>query len=141
MIDRFFPRDPRFAINRQLLDRLGEIDAGLSHFSLLELCGIASFNLSAIELNRWLFAFEQIYPIRIVTPRGLSNETAADAWFVNFTVAVMSRIARQSTWGDAVIVLAAEEFGATSIITWNPRHFVGRTSTPVYTPESFLKAA
>ena len=139
VIDRFFVRDPRYGPNRQFLDKLTEIDAGFAFFSLLELCGIASFNLSPAELRRWLFGFDRVYPVRIVQPSGLANSITSDMWFGDFSAAIVERLTRKATLGDALIVLAAEQANATAIISWNPRHFADRTSIPVYTSEEFLE--
>ena len=47
VIDRFFRNDAVYPANRALIERLHEFDAAVSIFTLLETCGIASFNLSA----------------------------------------------------------------------------------------------
>jgi len=51
LIDRFFKRDPRFNENKIFIDKINQFDAYFSIFSLLELCGIASFNLSEYEIR------------------------------------------------------------------------------------------
>lgn len=41
IIDRFFPRDDRFAGNQAFITQLAEMEAGFSIFSLFELGGIS----------------------------------------------------------------------------------------------------
>ena len=50
ILDRFFPRDSLYAQNKALVENLASIDASISSFTLLEVCGVASFRLSADEL-------------------------------------------------------------------------------------------
>lgn len=53
IIDRFFPRDEHDQDNKAFIQQLSQIEAGFYLFSLFELCGIASFNLSSNELMHW----------------------------------------------------------------------------------------
>jgi len=46
VIDRFFPRDKRYEVNRQFIAELSKIEAGFCIFSLFELCGISSFKVN-----------------------------------------------------------------------------------------------
>jgi hypothetical protein len=46
------------------------MDAGFCIFSLFELCGISSFNLSPEELKRWSYHFDKVYGVEILEPPG-----------------------------------------------------------------------
>jgi hypothetical protein len=83
VIDRFFPHDIHFQANRMFLDALAVLDAGISIFTLIELCGIASFNLTPKDLRLWLHDFPSIYPVRILDPWGV-GAVASQAWFSQF---------------------------------------------------------
>lgn len=48
------------------------------------------------------------------------------------------KIGRKMTFGDAVVLQAAEAYRVTAIITWNPKHFAERTAIPVWTPAEWL---
>ncbi len=50
IIDRFFKRDVHYDVNRQLVERLPALDVSISIYNLLEICGLASFNLAEVEL-------------------------------------------------------------------------------------------
>ena len=45
---------------------------------------------------------------------------------------------RKMTWGDAVLLKTAEDYDVEAIITWNKRHFEGRTAIEILTPEEYL---
>ena len=92
VIDRFFPRDANYAANRAFILRLQKIDCGFSIFSLFELCGLASFNLSPVELRRWSYDFRRIYGVEILEPLKLSITSAAE-WFADFSLGMFSLFA------------------------------------------------
>jgi predicted nucleic acid-binding protein len=138
VIDRFFPRDDRYEVNKRFITLLPEIEAGFCLFSLFELYGISSFNLSPEELQRWSYHFDEVYNVEILEPLGLHTALAAD-WFARFSHQTLNLFTRQLTWGDAVIVKAAEDYGAEAIITWNKKHFEDRAAIKVLTPEEYLE--
>jgi hypothetical protein len=133
IIDRFFPRDENYPVNKNFVERLPAMEAEFSIFSLFELCGISSFNLSAQELNRWMYQFDQVYDIQILEPPQLYISSAAD-WFKQFGVQLFDLFSRKMTWGDALLLHCAEAYKVRAIITWNTKHFTNRTMIPVLTP-------
>lgn len=138
VLDRFFTRDEKYTDNQLLINQLPKLDAGFSLFSLLELCGISSFNLSPHELKRWMFHFSDVYSVTILEPVGVDSDVSADAWFGSYVLDTFDVLTRKITWGDAMIVQTAEQYQADAIITWNQKHFVNRTTIPVYTPREYL---
>ena len=46
---------------------------------------------------------------------------------------------RKMTWGDAVLLKTAEDYEVEAIITWNKKHFEGRTTIEILTPEEYLR--
>lgn len=137
IIDRFFHRDALYPQNRAFVERLGEFESAISVFTLLEICGVASFNLSPRELEHWLYQFSDVYPVIVLDPFDIENRSAVD-WVGSFLVGVSEKISQKTTFGDAVILREAEKYGAEALITWNTKDFLRRTSVPVFTPESYL---
>jgi predicted nucleic acid-binding protein len=136
VIDRFFLRDAHYQPNKTFLQSLSTLEAGLSVFTLLELCGIASFNLTEKELRTWLSDFPSTYPVRILDPYGIGSEVSL-AWFRIFLDELSGNIARKMTFGDAILLREAERYAVTAIITWNTKDFSRRTHIPVFTPASY----
>lgn len=99
--DRFFRRDDRYGHNSQLISIFPQIEVGFSIFSLLELCGISSFNLSTLELRRWMYSFEEVYAVEILHPRA-SREHSAQIWLSSFFASLFGMIERRATLGDAL---------------------------------------
>ena len=137
VIDRFFPRDDRYEVNKRFVAKLPWIEAGFCIFSLFELCGISSFNLSPEELKRWSYHFDEVYGVEVLEPRGLYTVLAAD-WFAGFSNRIFELLGRKTTWGDAVLLKTAEDYEVEAIITWNKKHFEDRTTVKTLTPEEYL---
>jgi predicted nucleic acid-binding protein len=137
ILDRFFPNDALYPKNRAFLDQLGSIEAAVSSFTLLEICGVAGFRLSPHELEFWLFRFTRLYPVLILDVFGLKGKDAEE-WWSRFAGEVAEVIARKMAVGDAVLLREAENYGPEAIITWNTRDFHRRTQIPVLTPTGFL---
>lgn len=137
VIDRFFPRDDRFEQNRNFVAVIPQLRCGFSIFSLLELCGISSFNLSTQELRRWMYSFEEAYPVEILPPLAM-NEASAASWLSSFFTSLFEIIEHKVTLGDAFVLQTAEEYRVDTLVTWNPKDSTDRTTLPVLTPAEFL---
>jgi len=138
ILDRFFPRDTLYPQNKAFVEKLASIDASISSFTLLEICGVASFRLSADELSSWLFGFGAIYPVSVLDVHGLKANDS-EAWWSIFVAEVAANIAKKMTFGDAVLLREAENYNAEAIVTWNTKDFLRRTPLNVLTPAAFLR--
>lgn len=139
ILDRFFPRDSLYPQNKAFIEKLASIDASISSFTLLEICGVASFRLSTDELSSWLFGFGTIYPVAILDLHELRTYDG-EAWWSIFVAAVAANIAKRMTFGDAVLLREAESYQVEAIVTWNTKDFARRTQLKVLTPTAFLRS-
>ncbi len=134
-IYRFLRRDRRASETATFMEQTAQKRRGVSIYNLLELCGVAeSHGRSAREVfHSYITApdMEILYP-----PIVLSGET--DYWQAH-NEALLSRIERGMRLGDAVVLWAAETCGCEALITWNKRHFAGRTALDVLTPVEWLE--
>jgi len=138
ILDRFFPRDSLYPQNKAFVEKLASIGASISSFTLPEICGVASFRLSADELSSWLFGFGAIYPVSVLDVHGLKANDS-EAWWSIFVAEVAANIAKKMTFGDAVLLREAENYNAEAIVTWNTKDFLRRTPLNVLTPTAFLR--
>jgi predicted nucleic acid-binding protein len=138
IVDRFFPRDSLYAQNKAFVEKLDSVDAAVSSFTLLEICGTASFRLSVDELSAWLFGFGAIYPVYVLDAHGLRGNDC-EAWWSVFVEETSANIAKKMTFGDAVLLREAENYHVEAIITWNTKDFMRRTRLTVLTPTAFLR--
>lgn len=136
LIDRFFKRDIRFHENKKFVERLRRIDAYFSIFTLLEVCGIASFNLSPNELRLWFFDFPTVYNVKILEPsfdRSISGGELFDA----FLMRLLDEIEKKATLVDALILKEIKAHNIEVFVTWNKKHFEHRTDIEILTPAEF----
>ena len=138
IVDRFFPCDSLYSQNKSFVEKLDSIDAAISSFTLLEVCGAASFRLSVDELSAWLFTFGAMYPVYVLDVHGVRT-TDCEAWWSTFMEEAAANIAKKMTFGDAVLLREAENYDAEAIITWNTKDFVRRTRLTVLSPTAFLR--
>jgi hypothetical protein len=138
ILDRFFPRDSLYPQNKAFVEKLTSLDAAISSFTLLEICGVASFRLSTDELSSWLFGFSTLYPISIIDVHGLRTRDS-EAWWSIFVEDVAANIAKRMTFGDAVLLREGENYNVEAIVTWNTKDFFRRTRINVQTPTAFLR--
>jgi predicted nucleic acid-binding protein len=138
IVDRFFPRDSLYSQNKTFVEKLDSIDAAISSFTLLEVCGAASFRLSVDELSAWLFTFGAMYPVYVLDVHGVRTNDC-EAWWSTFMGEAAANIAKKMTFGDAVLLREAENYDAEAIITWNTKDFIRRTRLTVLSPTAFLR--
>jgi len=137
-IDLRYPRDPLFGVNRRFLDRLAKEGSGATTlFNLLELAGILSFNLNRQQVLDLLCIFPGQYRVAILPP--LDIEANLPRLPIRTLV---NRIAGRSAFGDALVIEAAERYAprGSRFVTWDAKHFTGRTTLQVITPKLALKA-
>lgn len=138
LIDRFFKRDSRYSVNKRFVQKLPKLEAGISIHTLLEVCGLASFNLSPKELRKWFYHLDELYRIDILYPKDL--DYTLQQYLRKHRAEIFRYFLMQMTYPDAKMLFMAEEYKASYFVTWNVKHFENRTSIKVLTPEDFLKA-
>jgi predicted nucleic acid-binding protein len=134
VLDLAFPADPRAALNRRFLQRLVRTGGGWTGVvNLLEVAGAISFHSSADRVRRLVETFSRLYAVRIWPAGATRLDEAIEV--------VLARLTRRMTLGDALVLCAAEECRPRprALVTWNPRHFEGRTDLLVRTPQQILR--
>jgi hypothetical protein len=138
LIDHRYKQDPKFALNRQALQRLQTegIPRGVTQQVLLEVIGILSFNISpadvahlpgilSVQYGLTVYPDIQQYPVYADCP----------------VIALIAQLSQQMGLGDAVqaVQIARHASYAECLLTWNARHFRGKLVIPVLTPEEWLQ--
>ncbi len=136
LIDLRYPRDRRFGDNRAFLDRLAISGQGATTiYNLLEVCGVLSFNLNRQQLRELYAHFARRFHIRVVPNAEPRQRLPA------FRVGdLLSIVERRVSFGDALVfaLLEAQRAEDTTFVTWNARHFRGRTEVDVREPPAAL---
>ncbi|MDD5615936.1 MAG: PIN domain-containing protein [Candidatus Methanoperedens sp.] len=135
VIEKLFKNDDRYIATNEFLKSDHE-DKCTSIFNLFELLGIASFNLKTPELKKLLKGFSEVYDIKILFP--MTSYESQDAFVEQLFDNVFEKIILKMSFSDALILSVAEEHSCSKFVTWNVKHFEGRTDIPVKTPEEML---
>jgi len=133
VIDKLFPEDPRYKANKDFLNLKEERCTSI--YNVLELCGLASFTLSTVELRSLFTNFHRHYNLEIAYPKlfYLSPEEMLSSSVAR----VFEKICMKMNYLDAQILLIAEEYDSSAFVTWNKKHFEGRTHIPICTPKEY----
>ena len=135
VIEKLFMNDERYTVTSKFLNRDSK-EKCTSIFNLFELLGIVSFNLSTTDLKKLLKGFSEVYDIKILFPE--TSYESPDAFVEQLFDNVFEKIILKMSFSDALILSVAEEHSCSKFVTWNVKHFEGRTDIPVKTPEDIL---
>jgi len=133
-----FRKDPRYDVTSLFMEESKEVARGVGIFNLLELCGVMA---TADQIKRALKLFRE-YHVRsdvkmLYPPIVLISE--GEFW-AQLNAEVMNRIKRGMRFGDAAILWTLEANECELLITWNVKHFAGKTTIKIQTPEKWLEA-
>ncbi|MCZ7382964.1 MAG: type II toxin-antitoxin system VapC family toxin [Candidatus Methanoperedens sp.] len=135
VIEKLFKDDNRYSTAKEFLN--GDIkDKCTSIYNLFELLGIASFNLNTSDLKKLLKGFPEVYDIKILFPS--TAYESPDAFIEQLFDKTFSKISLKMNFMDALILSVAEEHNCSKFVTYNVKHFEGRTDIPVMTPDEIL---
>ncbi len=132
VIEKLFKDDERYETTQKFLNSDLK-EKCTSIYNLFELLGIASFNLTAPELKKLLKGFPEVYDIKVLFPSTAYD--SADAFVEQLFDKAFEKISLKMNFIDAIILNVAEEHNCSKFVTWNVKHFEGRTDIPVRTPE------
>jgi len=125
--------------NKLFIDRLNrqDISGVLPYYTLLEICGVTSFNLSAKEQQRWLYTFSEVYDVKVLDPYDALEKSRPIG---DCLLELTDYILKKMTLGDALFLREAELYRTDAIVTWNIKHFKDRTNIPLATPANWNQA-
>lgn len=136
-IHHIFRQDRRYATTERFLRESEPIERGVPIFSLLELCGLVA---TAGQPNEAMLIFEDylasdhtsiLYPqIEIASPQRFWARQNAE---------LLERIERRLRLGDAAILWTVESTACETFVTWNTKHYQGKTTISIQTPEEWLQ--
>lgn len=138
-VHHLFVNDARFSENFRFMEQSANHERGVTIYNLLELCGIVASAGRATDAKRLFRRYLTAADMQVLYP-DVRLESLADYW-ASHNEELMKRIARGLRLGDAVVLWVAESVNCEAIVTWNKRHFEGKTSLQLYTPTEWLRTA
>jgi len=132
VIAALHPEDPRFAVNGRFVELMRSRRGAFATtiFNKLEMVGVCSFGMSRSQLQRLWDGFEERFGVVILFPSGILS-------WQEFTEAVCLRLYRRMKLGDALVLMVAESHPKVdTFVTWNAKHFRGKTHLSVLRHQS-----
>ena len=136
-VHHIFQNDPRYATTRDFFTRIEGGPWAITVFNLLELSGIFASASRAIESKAVFEKYFRAGNVLIIFPV-LTTGDAKHFWEM-VTFECFDRIQKGMRLGDAAILWALEtNQEVDTFVTWNTKHFKGKTSLKILTPSEFL---
>ncbi len=135
-----FQRDERQAANTVFLERVRAENPAITIYSLMEILGQLSFNLSPERLDRWQTWLVEAYCLTVIWPVDPDAQTSGLSFKAEFFERPYERMrTRRVAYMDTLILNLAERTPEAEIfVTWNARHFKDKSSLKVLTPQEYL---
>ena len=138
MVEFAFQRDPRFECNSGFLCRVSDAEPAITIYNLMEILGQLSFNLSPEQLRRWPLWLQDAYGLTVLWPAAESSDAAAFFRHEIHEQPLERMVAQRLSFQDALILGLAERAPEVeALITWNAKHFRGKTKLTVLTPAEY----
>jgi len=134
-----FQRDTKYPINNQFLSILRAAGGAITVYTLMEFLGKMSFNVNRSKLTRWRSWLQDAYNLVIIWPEARGIEADSFVHTLIFEHPFERTCGTPIAFVDSLILYLAEQVEeAETLVTWNTKHFVGKTSLAVQTPEEYL---
>ena len=131
----FFTKDLRHGPTSLFMDKTRESERGTTLYNLLELAGILSSAGKPDIARKMVETYATASDMTILYP--LTGTLSPELFFADYTAELMDYMERGMRYGDAKILWVAEAHDASALVTWNVRHYQGKTSMEVLTPEDY----
>ena len=134
-----FQRDTKYSMNNQFLSILRATGGAITVYTLMEFLGKMSFSVNRSKLTRWRSWLQDAYNLVIIWPEAQSIDADSFVHTLIFEHPFERMCGTPIAFVDSLILDLAEQVEeAESFITWNTKHFVGKTPLAVKTPEEYL---
>lgn len=131
-----FTRDVRYLTAATFMAKSRGVERGITVFNLHELCGILATMGRKGEARTLFHEYLRASDVEILYPR-LKCATLAEYWGEQ-DEELLGRIERGTRLGEAAILWAVESNACEVFVTWNTKHYSGKTGVKVQTPEEWL---
>ena len=133
-----FHRDERQELNSRFLLKMRDENPIVAIYTVMELLGQLSFNFSPDRLARWPIWLQAEYALSVVYPE-FGNEGAEGFFRRELVERPFQKMRNRMPYQDALILGLMEQVPSlTTFVTWNARHFRGKSPIEVLTPVEYL---
>ncbi len=137
-----FQQDARQAVNASFLEAVRGQTPLVTIYTVMELLGQLSFNLSAQRLAQWPSWLQDRYRLTLLYPAtaNLAAEPFFQDEFINRPFARM-QLQRMPFLDGLILDLVERTTGIVAFVTWNARHYRGKTLLTVLTPAEYMETS
>ena len=135
-----YPNDERQKVNRKFLESVQTARPATTIYNVMEVLGQLSFNLSAEQLDDWQSWLVNAYNLTVIWDTDSKDKVDPESWReIVYERPFRKMQTVRMAFMDALILSAAEHApNVECFVTWNAKHFKGKTSLVVLTPEEYL---
>nr|HID12472.1 hypothetical protein [Anaerolineae bacterium] len=139
LLEFAFHRDPRYSVNNRFLAVIRDRGPAITVYNLMEILGQLSFNLAPSRLAQWRMWLQAGYNLTVLWPE--PGDVDAFTFFRReIYEAPLARMQEhRMAFLDALVLNLAERGqDIMAFVTWNARHFKGKSRLTVLTPAEYL---
>jgi len=137
-----FQRDAKYPANKRFLSSLQAAGGATTIYSIMEFLGKMSFNVNATMLAAWRSWLRDAYNLAVIWPETRGLDAYSFAHSVLFDCPFERMCRTPIAFVDSLILDLVEQVDhVDAFVTWNAKHFIGKTSLAVKTPEEYLASA
>lgn len=135
-----YPNDDRQKANQKFLEVVQTAQPATTIYNVMETLGQLSYNLSAEQLDGWRDWLANAYNLTIIWDTDSKEKVEPETWREIIYERPFEKMQTvRMAFMDALILSAAEHApNVEFFVTWNAKHFKGKTSLKVLTPEEYL---
>ena len=135
-----YPNDDRQKANQKFLEVVQTAQPATTIYNVMEVLGQLSFNLSAEHLADWQNWFINAYNLNIIWDTNSKEQIEPETWReIIYERPFQKMQTVRMAFMDALILSAAEHTpDVECFVTWNAKHFKGKTTLAVLTPEEYI---
>lgn len=135
-----YPNDDRQKVNQKFLEAVQTAQPATTIYNVMETLGQLSFNLSAEQLDGWQDWLANAYNLTVIWDIDSKEKVDPETWReIIYERPFQKMQTVRMAFMDALILSTAEHTPDVEyFVTWNAKHFKGKTSLTVLTPEEYL---
>ena len=135
-----FANDSKQEVNRAFLEAVQTAQPATTIYNVMEVPGQLSFNLSPERLDQWQSWLVDAYQLTIIWMADDGLKMGKESFREELYERPYQKIRSvRMPFMDALIISLVERApDVECFVTWNAKHFKGKTSLKVLTPEEYL---
>jgi len=139
LLEFAFHRDPRHPVNSRFLALIRDHKPAITVYNLMEILGQLSFNLAPNRLAQWRLWLQAGYNLTVLWPEPGDGDAFAFFRREIYEAPLARMQEHRMAFLDALVLNLAERGeDVTAFVTWNARHFKGKSRLTVLTPAEYL---